>query len=122
MDETVLNSFDVGSNAKLTSFHKYLLPNCTLITNDICSLIVIQYNPRAKDGGFVVKYNIEYSSYTWPDLLSGLGGILSGANGLMSKLFFILLFGIPCIKFNGIAPYPTLDDNFKQRIQREIMD
>ena len=85
-------------------------------------MIVINYNPRSKDGGFVVKYNIEFASYTWLDLLSGLGGILSGTNGLMGKVFFIILFGLPLIKFNGIAPYPNINDNLKQRIQRAMAE
>ena len=88
--------------------------------NEVCCLIHIEFRPTKRDNGFVIQYNMEYSDYQIPDILSGIGGILSTANGIVAVIMSGLLCGVTflCINWNGLAPYPSFDDNFKQRLQR----
>eukprot|EP01084_Bolivina_argentea_P189358 325646_1 len=121
-DGTIVNSFSVISRPPLTAIESYAIEDCTNSTGDTCAIIEIEYKPQKKDGEFFVQHNEEYISYQWPDLLSGIGGIVSTADGIVATCLSILLlgFGCFCVQWNGLAPYPHFDDNFKERLQRFI--
>lgn len=118
LDNVVLKSFDVAQGIKTTS------PDVHYVSCDygICSSVILEYIPKRSRKAYLITKIDEYSDYEIPDLLSGIGGILSTAQGIIGTFLSLLLFGfgIWCINFKGLAPYPSFDDNFKIRIQRLI--
>ena len=123
LSNVVLKSFDVTQGIKKISIDAYSLLKCVDgngNTYDICSKVIIQYSPKHRRNGYLITYFDEYPDYQLPDLLSGIGGILSTAQGIVGTFCSLLLlgFGVWCINFKGLAPYPSFDDNFKIRIQK----
>eukprot|EP01084_Bolivina_argentea_P220069 373033_1 len=109
---------------------------------NICSIIQLQFNPQylqEKDNtvankhtdDFLYQQNSkglfelvreEYATYQLPDLLSGLGGTVSGAAGVIGTVLGLLFVGVSFkfININGYAPYPSFDHEFQEQLRRFI--
>jgi len=64
---------------------------------------------------FYHRYDEEYLEYTIWDLLSGLGGIVTGSYSLFAMIIKFALFG--CWKWDGLAPYPPLGKTFEKQLR-----
>ena len=116
-----ISSFDVIPHSLVTTLDVTLSKCGDAGEFNMCSFVSMNFRFRKSDqDGYLVKYTEQYSDYTFFDLLSGIGGIVSGAQGIVAQLSALLLmgFGCGCFEWKGIAPYPTFDDNFSERISR----
>eukprot|EP01084_Bolivina_argentea_P319914 554951_1 len=126
VDGDVIHAFDVYEGSKIIFIDGYSQQSCSNDTYSICSKILIHYQFKRKgitsDGEYLylVEYAEKYLDYQLPDLLSGIGGIISVAQGIIVTFLSIVLMGFAflCINWNGLAPYPNFDDNFTERMQR----
>jgi len=69
---------------------------------------------------FYHQYDEEYLDYTFFDLLSGLGGIVTGAYSFSAMIIKFLLYGFSCCKwkFTGLAPYPSMSEQEMNKLKR----
>eukprot|EP01084_Bolivina_argentea_P126066 223288_1 len=96
------NHFPHQQNAKLTG-------NCT---GDYHQCNAVQR--------FYHQYDEEYMEYTFFDLLSGLGGIVTGSYSFSALVIKLLLFGFAFgkFRFKGLAPYPSMNKTERDRLRR----
>lgn len=94
---------------------------------DIYSIIsntyhTTQVGTQKTRGTFYQHYTTEFYAYTATDLLSGLGGIVSGAQGLIEIFLGIFLLGFAVdwlrVRYRGFAPLPELDETDEIKIKR----
>lgn len=126
-----VHSFDVETISSLSEIYVPDLPNLT-VSEDV-SVVSFNHFPHQQNAKLQVgcnltehqcsathklyhRYDEEYLEYTLWDLLSGVGGIVTGSYSFCAMVIKLALFG--CWKWGGLAPLPPLGKAFQEQLRR----
>ena len=127
-----VHSFDVNVVSSLSEIYVPDIPNIS-VSQD-ASIVSFNHFPHEQNEklrvdcnlshpqqcsptqNFYHRFDEEYMEYTLWDLLSGLGGIVTGSFSLCAMIIKVTLFGV--WKWKGLAPYPPLSKAFQEQLRR----
>ena len=114
------NNFSWDSDSSIVSFNHFPHQQNEKLTG-YCNISHPKQSQQCETThNFYHQYDEEYLDYTFFDLLSGLGGIVTGSFSLSAMIIKFLLYGFTCCKwkFKGLAPYPSMSEADKVQLSR----